>query len=279
VHPPYQAKIEKGNPMLAWLEQDLAATRQEWIIAYWHYPPYGKATYDSDVNNGLLRTRENYLPMLEAAGLDLVLSGHNHYYARSYFLSGAYGPSTTNAEHILDAGDGRPGGSGAYTRPLKGPGTVYVVAGGGSIVLPPEKLGHHPVMYTEQIVPGSVIIDVDGLRLDAHFIDYTGAVRDSFTIVKTGTPPVQDTTPPTEVTALSAVPVSARQVDLAWAAATDGESGIARYLVFRDAMLVGTSTTTSFQDRGLSPETAYAYAVAAVNGAGWSAPRARWPAP
>src|SRR5262245_52358271 len=45
-HPPYLSSPEKGNPMLAWLERDLAATSQEWIIAYWHHPPYGKALYE-----------------------------------------------------------------------------------------------------------------------------------------------------------------------------------------------------------------------------------------
>jgi hypothetical protein len=272
-HPPYLAMLEKGNPMLAWLERDLAATSQEWIIAYWHYPPYGKATYDSDVNNGLRRPRENYLPMLEAAGVDLVLGGHNHYYARSYPLHGAYGPASTNAAHILDRGDGRPGGSGAYTRSIKGPGTVYLVSGGSSSVLPPEKLGHHPVMFTEQNVPGSVIVDVDGLRLDVYFIDHEGAERDSFTIVKTGAGSSPDATPPTAPPALAAVPVGSRQIDLAWTAAADGESGIALYLVYRDGMLVGTSATTSFQDRGLRPETAYVYEVAAVNGVRMAGPR------
>src|SRR5262245_57076385 len=165
-HPPYLSSPEKCNPMLAWLERDLAATSQEWIIAYWHHPPYGKALYDSDVNNGLRHARENLLPALEAGGVDFVLSGHNHYYARSYFLHRAYGLAATNPPHILDHGDGRPGGSGAYRRPVGGPGTVYLVAGTGSTVLPPELIGHHPVMYTEQNVPGSVIIDVDGLRLD-----------------------------------------------------------------------------------------------------------------
>src|SRR5262245_38649139 len=95
-HPPYLSSPEKGNPMLAWLERDLAATSQEWIIAYWHHPPYGKALYDSDVNNGLRHARENLLPALEAGGVDFVLSGHNHYYARSYFLHRAYGLAATN---------------------------------------------------------------------------------------------------------------------------------------------------------------------------------------
>ena len=273
VHPPYLSSREKGNAMLAWLERDLAATSQEWIIAYWHYPPYGKATYDSDVISGLRKPRENLLPALEAAGVDLVLTGHNHYYARSFPLHGAYGLASTNAAHILDHGDGRPAGSGAYTFPIGERRTVYMVAGGASSVLAPEKLGHHPVMYTEQIIPGSVIIDVDGRRLDARFIDHAGAVRDSFTIVKTGAEPTADVSPPTAPTALVATAVSARQIDLAWEPAGDVQSGVVKYLVYRDEMLVGASSTTTFQDRGVEPVTTYTYAVAAVNGARLAGPR------
>ena len=140
-------------------------------------------------------------------------------------------------------------------------------------MLPPEKLGHHPVMYTEQNVPGSVIIDVDGLRLDAHFIDHTGAVRDSFTVVKTGAGAIADATPPTAPAELSTVAVEARQVDLAWTAAADPESGIRKYRVYRDGMLVGAATAPGFQDRGLRPQTAYEYTVSAVNGAGVGGPR------
>ncbi len=31
-----------GSPMLTWLQNDLAATGQDWVIAYWHHPPYSK---------------------------------------------------------------------------------------------------------------------------------------------------------------------------------------------------------------------------------------------
>jgi hypothetical protein len=184
--------------------------------------------------------------MLEAAGVDLVLGGHIHYYARSYPLHGAYGPASTNAAHILDLGDGRPGGSGAYTRPLRGPGTVYLVSGGASSVVPPEVLGHHPVMYTEQVIPGSVIIDVDGLRLDSHFIDHRRRA-DSFTIVKTGAGP-SGCHPPTAPTALVATR-SARADRLAWAAAIDGErASRGTWSTGQDAG--GGLRTTSFQDMG-----------------------------
>src|SRR6185436_19083155 len=34
--------------MLAWLEQDLAATTQPWLVAFLHKPPYTKGSHDSD---------------------------------------------------------------------------------------------------------------------------------------------------------------------------------------------------------------------------------------
>ena len=37
-----------GTGMFAWLESDLMATTQNWIIAYFHHPPYTKASHDSD---------------------------------------------------------------------------------------------------------------------------------------------------------------------------------------------------------------------------------------
>src|SRR6185436_19168812 len=42
----------------------------------------------------------------------------------------------------------------------------------------------HPAMFTSLAVLGSVVIDVDGARLDATFVDDQSRVRDSFTIIK-----------------------------------------------------------------------------------------------
>jgi hypothetical protein len=38
----------QGSPMLTWLQNDLAATGQEWVFAFWHHPPYSKDSHDSD---------------------------------------------------------------------------------------------------------------------------------------------------------------------------------------------------------------------------------------
>ena len=68
-----------GGPMLTWLEADLQATTADWVIAFWHHPPYSKGLlHDSDVEQREIDMRENVLPILEAYGVDLVLTGHSH---------------------------------------------------------------------------------------------------------------------------------------------------------------------------------------------------------
>lgn len=87
------------------------------------------------------------------------------------------------------------------------------------------------------------------------------------------TTPAADTTPPTTPTGLSGTAVGGSQVDLTWTAATDAESGIQGYNIYRDDALVGTSAGTSFSDTGLSGSTTYDYEVSAVNWEGLESPR------
>src|SRR6185369_9153492 len=67
-----------GGAMLAWLEEDLAANTNRWLIAFWHHPPYTKGSHNSDTEIELRQMRESALPILEAYGVDLVLAGHSH---------------------------------------------------------------------------------------------------------------------------------------------------------------------------------------------------------
>ena len=64
------------GPMAVWLKQDLESTSQDWIIAFFHHPPYTKGSHNSDNPTGsdreLLEMREGILPILEAGGVDLV---------------------------------------------------------------------------------------------------------------------------------------------------------------------------------------------------------------
>jgi hypothetical protein len=176
-----------GGTMLTWLRNDLAATHQDWIIAYWHHPPYSNGSHDSDTEIQLVEMRANVLPILEAAGVDLVLSGHSHSYERSYLIHGHYGISTTLAsDMILDRGDGRLNGSGPYIKAPNGTtagrGAVYIVAGSASSTSGGAL--NYPAMFKSLNTLGSVILDVDGQRLDAKFLDDMGRVQDSLSIVK-----------------------------------------------------------------------------------------------
>jgi len=76
----------------------------------------------------------------------------------------------------------------------------------------------------------------------------------------------QDYSPPSQPTNLRVVAVGETHVELAWDAASDPDTGITNYIVYRDSSNVGTSTSTNFTDTGLNSSTTYGYEVSAVNG-------------
>lgn len=76
-----------------------------------------------------------------------------------------------------------------------------------------------------------------------------------------------DTTPPTAPTNLSVASTTSTTVSLTWTASTDNV-GVTGYQIFRNGTQVGTSTSTSFQDTGLTPSTTYTYTVKAFDAAG-----------
>jgi hypothetical protein len=127
------------------------------------------------------------VPILEQHGVDLMLSGHSHSYERSYLIDGHYGSSGTfGPANLVDGGTGRPTETGAYEKPSLGQdphrGAVYAVAGssgqtsGGAL--------DHPAMLVSLNVLGSLVLDVNGNRLDATFLDDRGTVRDRFSLIK-----------------------------------------------------------------------------------------------
>jgi hypothetical protein len=177
-----------GSAMWTWLEADLITNTQNWTIAFWHHPHYSKGSHDSDAEIALQEMRQNALPLLEAYGVDLILTGHSHSYERSYLVDGHSGQSgTLTPAMILDGGDGREFGDGAYIKP--GPagtpaeGAVHAVVG-SSGKTEAEGTLNHPVMYTSMLSLGSMVLDVSGHQLDAAFIDSTGVVLDEFSIIK-----------------------------------------------------------------------------------------------
>ncbi|MFN2378240.1 MAG: metallophosphoesterase [Candidatus Binatia bacterium] len=183
----YETSRSAGGAMMNWLAADLADTTARWTVAFFHHPPYSKGSHNSDTETAMVQMRENALPLLEQAGVDLVLSGHSHSYERSFLLDGHYDVSSTlTAPMLKDAGSGREGDTGAYEKTGGGPvpneGAVYVVAGSSGKIS--SATLNHPAMYISLLRLGSMVLDINGDRLDAVFLDETGAERDWFTLVK-----------------------------------------------------------------------------------------------
>ncbi|MDH3785755.1 MAG: thrombospondin type 3 repeat-containing protein, partial [Acidobacteriota bacterium] len=175
------------SPMMTWLDADLASTDQDWIIAFWHHPPYSKGSHDSDTELTMIEMRQWGVPILDAYGVDLTLTGHSHSYERSYLIDGHYGDSTTFMESMkVESGDGDPMGDGEYVKNAVGPlahsGTVHVVAGssgkitGGAL--------DHPAMLESLNELGSLVIEINNNRLDLSFLNSAGAVSDTFGMLK-----------------------------------------------------------------------------------------------
>jgi hypothetical protein len=184
----FRSDRSTSGPMYRWCEGDLQSTDQDWIVAFFHHPPYSKGGHDSDTEVNLKEMREVFVPLLEDHGVAVVLSGHSHSYERSYLLDGHHGDSSSFSVgiHAVDAGLGREvNGVGAYTR-APGPhgGAVYMVSGSAGRV-GSNSSGNldHPAMAWAERKLGSVALDVVGGRMDVRFLDDLGVQRDWFTLV------------------------------------------------------------------------------------------------
>ncbi|GAB3993934.1 hypothetical protein GCM10028807_30430 [Spirosoma daeguense] len=171
-----------------WLKRDLAANKLPWTIVIFHHPPYSKGGRNSDTEEAMRLIRENLTPILERYGVDLVLSGHSHGYERTYRMKGHRGLANTynkNAyvvENTTARYDGSPNSCPILT---KGEGTVYVVNGsGGQLGGQAADYPHPAMLYYNNVIGGSMLIDVVENRLDAQFLTSDGAIRDRFTIMK-----------------------------------------------------------------------------------------------
>jgi hypothetical protein len=100
--------LKQDTAQLQWLESVLGASRATWKVVVMHHPPHSPTTggrYFFFVPFGEGRAREYKLevqlgPILRRHGVDAVITGHNHFYARMvpqqgirYFVSGGGGRS------------------------------------------------------------------------------------------------------------------------------------------------------------------------------------------
>ena len=92
----------EGTPQNDFLEQDLAATTQPCIVAYWHHPYFNSgAVHGSAAPSGV----KAFLDDLYAAGADLVLNGHEHNYQR-YAKQTSFGVAASDGFREFIVGTG-----------------------------------------------------------------------------------------------------------------------------------------------------------------------------
>jgi len=180
--------LSETGKMANWLKKDLAQNDKPWVIAAFHHPPYTKGTHNSDEESDsdgkMQEIRQNILPILEQAGVDLVFSGHSHMYERSYMIDCAYDDSEKfSPANIVSTGINNEHKQ--YMKPLakKGhQGTVYVVTGSASKV--DQGALDHPVHHVGLLEAGTVVVDIENNKLVARFINNKGQINDEFSITK-----------------------------------------------------------------------------------------------
>ena len=119
----------------AWLETELMATRNDknidWIVVCMHQVAISTA---DKFNGADLAIREDWLPLFDKYGVDLVVCGHEHHYERSHPIRGQQQNKTLTpiptgtATDVIDTTKG----------------TVHMVIGGGGTCVPSNKLFYDP---------------------------------------------------------------------------------------------------------------------------------------
>jgi hypothetical protein len=119
----------------AWLEQELAAARGnrdiDWVVVCMHQV----AVSTADKFNGAdLGIREEWVPLFDKYGVDLVVCGHEHHYERSHPIRGQELNATRTPVPAATATD--------LVDTSKG--TVHMVIGGGGTSVPSNQLFFNP---------------------------------------------------------------------------------------------------------------------------------------
>ena len=180
-------------PMVKWLRQDLAANTMDWTIVYWHQCPYSKGSHNSDDGFELYMKamRDNFTPIVEEYGVDMVVCGHSHVYERSYLIKGHTGSSSNfNSANLINGSTGNFDKGQEYYKYTKtsnpNQGTVYVVCG-NSASKDDNAVLNHPVMAASDgcsTCLGSFVLEIDNNRLDGKYLKVDGSIGDYFTIIK-----------------------------------------------------------------------------------------------
>lgn len=86
------------NRQIEWLENDLQNSTAEWNIILMHKSPVSNANHYNDTE--ILALRKQVIPLIDKYNVDVVITGHDHYFFRSEPMT-ADGVSGYNSDEIL----------------------------------------------------------------------------------------------------------------------------------------------------------------------------------
>ncbi len=118
------------------------------------------------------------------------------------------------------------------------------------------------VNHTDTTVSASTTYSYQVSAVDSEGNE--SALSSTFSITSLAIP---DTTPPSVPDALTGM-ATTTQVSLSWNSATDAESGVAAYRIYRDGVALIDVTTPGYTDNSVLINTTYTYRVLAINGDG-----------
>lgn len=146
---------EKLNEQADWMEKLLADNQNHWTVVSFHHPIYS-AGRDRDDDE----TRDAFMRLFDKYNVDLVLTGHDHAYARSYKLK--------NGVRVNDNEQG----------------TVYVVSVAGPKMYSVNERKDNIMAKTGGNVQLFQVISVEGCKLSYKSFTATGNLYDSFELIK-----------------------------------------------------------------------------------------------
>lgn len=167
--------LKKGYPQYDFVKYDLENASKDpsidWLVVYYHRPAYTTAAYDLKQAATL---RNNYHPLFDEYGVDLVLQAHNHYYQRTYPIM--YDPFTSSSPFAIKSD------SNEYEDPNK-PIFLTVGTGGGDSHKFQAK-SEYTAAY--DVGPGLLVIEISpsDKELKAEFYSVNNGVADQFTLRK-----------------------------------------------------------------------------------------------
>jgi hypothetical protein len=183
----------RRQAQLDWLRDDLAATTRDWKIAFFHRPGYSSgAEHRSD-----LTVRNAFGPIFEQYGVQLVLSGHDHDYERTFPIKTSSDPFAQPVTYVVSGAGGAP---------------LYTVSGDTFTAF--ARSTHHYVRA-----------DVSTCLLTLQPIGLDGLAFDTLSIDRCGTP-----TPTDEIVVYAQDVPPGNIVGASWSLAADGTAAASKLL-------------------------------------------------